>query len=40
MHVLTEVVSHRGVVFLRNQDVTPQQMKELCLRITEAAGSV
>jgi hypothetical protein len=40
MHVLTEPVSQRGVVFLRNQDVTPQQMKELCLRITEAAGSV
>jgi hypothetical protein len=33
-------VSERGVVFLKNQDVTPIQMKELCTRISEAAGCV
>jgi len=37
---LAVTVSQRGVVFLRNQDVTPQQMKDLMERITRAAGSV
>jgi alpha-ketoglutarate-dependent taurine dioxygenase len=37
---LAVTISERGVVFLRDQDVTPQQMKELMLRITEAAGCV
>ena len=36
----TCIVSERGVVFFRNQDITPQQMKILCERITEAAGCV
>ncbi|KAG4419595.1 hypothetical protein IFR04_007297 [Cadophora malorum] len=36
---LAITISERGVVFLRNQDVTPQEMKTLCERITEAAGS-
>ena len=34
------VVSERGVVFLRDQNITPQEMQELCERITEAAGAV
>lgn len=33
-------VSQRGVVFLRDQDVTPTQMKDFCLRLTELAGCV
>lgn len=33
------LVSQRGVVFLRDQDVTPGEMKDLMLRITELAGS-
>jgi alpha-ketoglutarate-dependent taurine dioxygenase len=37
---LAVTVSKRGVVFLRNQDVTPQQMRELMERITMLAGSV
>jgi alpha-ketoglutarate-dependent taurine dioxygenase len=37
---LAITVSQRGVVFLRNQDVTPQQMRELMERITVLAGSV
>ena len=37
---LAVTVSQRGVVFLRNQDVTPQQMRELMERITVLAGSV
>lgn len=37
---LAVTVSQRGVVFLRNQDVTPEQMKDLMERITRAAGSV
>ncbi|KAG9245897.1 alpha-ketoglutarate-dependent taurine dioxygenase [Calycina marina] len=36
---LAVTVSERGVVFLRDQDVTPQEMKTLCERITQAAGS-
>jgi hypothetical protein len=36
---LAITISQRGVVFLRGQgDSTPQEMKELMLRITEAAG--
>jgi alpha-ketoglutarate-dependent taurine dioxygenase len=31
-------VSRRGVVFLRDQDVTPHEMKDLMLRITELSG--
>jgi hypothetical protein len=37
---LAATISERGVVFLRDQDVTPQQMKELMERISEAAGCV
>lgn len=37
---LAVTISERGVVFLRDQDVTPQQMKELMERISEAAGCV
>ena len=35
---LAVTISQRGVVFLRNQDVTPQEMRELCEAITTAAG--
>ncbi|KAH6197609.1 hypothetical protein HBI15_206860 [Parastagonospora nodorum] len=35
---LAVTVSQRGVVFLRNQNVTPNQMKDLMLRITQLAG--
>lgn len=37
---LAVTVSQRGVVFLRNQDVTPNQMRELMERITQQAGCV
>ena len=37
---LAVTISERGVIFLRDQDVTPQQMKGLMERITEAAGCV
>ena len=37
---LAIMISERGVIFLRDQDVTPQQMKGLMERITEAAGCV
>lgn len=38
-HVLTvSIVSQRGVVFLRAQDVTTDDMKAVMLRITELAG--
>ena len=37
---LAVTISERGVVFLRDQDVSPQQMKELMQRITQAAGCV
>lgn len=37
---LAVTISERGVIFLRDQDVTPQQMKELMERMTEAAGCV
>lgn len=33
-------VSQRGVVFLRDQQVNPQQMKELLLRVTTLSGCV
>ncbi|KXH69391.1 TfdA family Taurine catabolism dioxygenase TauD, partial [Colletotrichum salicis] len=35
---LAATISQRGVVFLRDQDVTPNQMKDFCLRLTELAG--
>ncbi|TDZ26121.1 putative alpha-ketoglutarate-dependent sulfonate dioxygenase [Colletotrichum orbiculare MAFF 240422] len=35
---LAVTISQRGVVFLRDQDVTPTQMKEFGLRLTELAG--
>ena len=38
--LLINEVSQRGVVFLRDQHVNPQQMRELCERITLLAGSV
>jgi hypothetical protein len=37
---LAVTISQRGVVFLRDQDVTPQQMRELMEKITVLAGSV
>ncbi|KAK4225999.1 hypothetical protein QBC38DRAFT_529618 [Podospora fimiseda] len=36
---LAYTISSRGVVFLRNQDVTPTEMKDFMLRLTFAAGS-
>ncbi|KAH7376697.1 alpha-ketoglutarate-dependent taurine dioxygenase [Plectosphaerella cucumerina] len=36
---LALTISQRGVVFLRDQDVTPVQMKDFMLRLTEQAGS-
>ncbi|KAH7371632.1 hypothetical protein BKA66DRAFT_514004 [Pyrenochaeta sp. MPI-SDFR-AT-0127] len=35
---LAITISQRGVVFLRNQNVTPTEMKDLMLRITELSG--
>lgn len=35
---LAVTISQRGVVFLRNQDVKPHQMRELCEILTKAAG--
>ncbi|KAH9873353.1 hypothetical protein J1614_005751, partial [Plenodomus biglobosus] len=35
---LAITISQRGVVFLRDQNVTPTQMKDLMLRITELSG--
>ncbi|KAM0715130.1 hypothetical protein Q7P37_009595 [Cladosporium fusiforme] len=35
---LAVTISQRGVVFLRDQDVTPNQMRELMERITQQAG--
>ncbi|KAF3384953.1 hypothetical protein F1880_003157 [Penicillium rolfsii] len=32
------IISQRGVVFLRDQVVTPEEMKQFCLRLTEVAG--
>jgi Taurine catabolism dioxygenase TauD, TfdA family len=37
---LAVTISERGVVFLRNQKVSPQQMKDLMERITRVAGCV
>ncbi|RAL61384.1 hypothetical protein DID88_009518 [Monilinia fructigena] len=36
---LALAVSDRGVVFFRNQDITPEQMKAVIERISKAAGS-
>lgn len=33
-------VSQRGVVFLRNQDVTPREMRELAERLSRLSGPV
>lgn len=35
---LAALISQRGVVYLKSQDVTPQEMKEFMLRLTDAAG--
>lgn len=35
---LAVTISQRGVVFLRDQDVTPVEMKDFMLRLTEQAG--
>lgn len=35
---LAVTISQRGVVFLRNQDVNPHEMKELCEILTRVAG--
>ncbi len=35
---LAALISQRGVVFLKNQDVTPQEMKQFMLRLTDLAG--
>lgn len=35
---LAVTVSQRGVVFLRNQDVTPAEMKDLMLKLTALSG--
>ncbi|KAK4046182.1 hypothetical protein OIO90_006623 [Microbotryomycetes sp. JL221] len=35
---LAATVSRRGVVFLRNQDITPQQMKQIGERLSQAGG--
>lgn len=37
---LVVTISRRGVVFLRNQDVTPIRMRELMERITRVSGCV
>ncbi|KAL4912435.1 hypothetical protein BDW62DRAFT_216318 [Aspergillus aurantiobrunneus] len=38
IHDLAVTISTRGVVFLRNQDVTPQQMQEFAMELTRLAG--
>ncbi|CAM1501867.1 Fc.00g038510.m01.CDS01 [Cosmosporella sp. VM-42] len=38
MKDLASTISSRGVVFRRDQVVTPDQMKQFCLRLTEVAG--
>ncbi|KAL1845144.1 hypothetical protein VTK73DRAFT_1035 [Phialemonium thermophilum] len=38
MRDLAATISQRGVVFLRDQVVTPQEMKQFCLRLTDVAG--
>ena len=35
---LATIISQRGVVFLRDQNVAPMEMKEFMLRLTELAG--
>lgn len=35
---MASLISQRGVVFLKNQDVTPSEMKDFMLRLTEAGG--
>ena len=35
-----QLVSQRGVVFLRDQVVTPEEMNRFCLRLTEVSGCV
>lgn len=35
---LAALISQRGVVFLKNQDVTPEEMKDFMLRLTDVAG--
>lgn len=35
---LAALISQRGVVFLKNQDVTPEEMKQFMLRLTDIAG--
>lgn len=35
---LAALISQRGVVFLKKQDVTPQEMKDFMLRLTDVAG--
>ncbi|SPO07455.1 probable taurine dioxygenase [Cephalotrichum gorgonifer] len=35
---LAVLISQRGVVFLKSQDVTPTEMKDFMLRLTEASG--
>ncbi|CAJ0547689.1 Ff.00g044430.m01.CDS01 [Fusarium sp. VM40] len=35
---LAVTISQRGVVFLKNQDVTPEEMKDFMLRLTDVAG--
>ncbi|MBE3044965.1 TauD/TfdA family dioxygenase, partial [Candidatus Bathyarchaeota archaeon] len=35
---LAALISQRGVVYLKSQDVTPQEMKEFMLRVTDAGG--
>jgi hypothetical protein len=35
---LAVTISQRGVVFLKNQDVTPGEMEDFMLRLTEVAG--
>ncbi|PKY09297.1 putative taurine catabolism dioxygenase [Aspergillus campestris IBT 28561] len=37
---LAVTISSRGVVFLRNQDITPQQMREFAEKLTTVAGCV
>lgn len=39
-NILTRPVSQRGVVFLRDQNVTPQQMQQFGERLTILAGCV
>lgn len=37
---LAVTISQRGVVFFRNQDITPQQMREFMDKLTVLAGCV